>query len=118
VWRSGIEALAGEPEIGLIGVVTSLPKAGEPQRDDTFHAMGEALAKTGLPGVIFPQLDTPQSDYVREVKTASGVVNVLPSVDPFVLAAAGLGRWSDWLRDRAAPPEAPQRRPSSAARSC
>ena len=109
VWRSGIEAMAAEPEIGLIGVVTSLPTAGEPQRDDTFHAVGEALARTGLPGVIFPQLDQAQSEYVREVKAASAVPNVLPSVDRFVLAAAGLGRWSDWLRGRTgAPPAAPQ----------
>ena len=100
VWRSGIEAMATEPGIGLIGVVTSLPAAGEPQRDDTFHAVGAALAKTGLPGVIFPQLDQAQSEYVREVKAASAVANVLPSVDRFVLAAAGLGRWSDWLRHR------------------
>src|ERR1700761_4669479 len=50
VWRSGVEAMADEPAIGLIGVVTSLPTSGEPQRDDTFHAVGQALAKTGLPG--------------------------------------------------------------------
>ena len=106
VWRQGIEAMAGEPSIGLIGVVTSLPTAGEPQRDDTFHAVGSALTKTGVPGVIFPQIEQVQSEYVREVKAASGVRNVLPSVERFVLAAAGLARWSNWLRDRRSAPVA------------
>lgn len=106
VWRKGVEIMAGEPSIGLIGVVTSLPAAGQPQRDDTFHAVGAALGQTGLPGVIFPQLDQAQSEYVREVKAASGVSNVLPSVERFVAAAAGLGRWSDWLRARPGKPAA------------
>jgi acyl-CoA synthetase (NDP forming) len=100
IWRKGFEAMAGESSIGLIGVVTSLPTAGEPQREDTFHAIGSAIAQTGVPGVIFPQIDQVQSDHVREVKKASGVTNVLPSVERFVLAAAGLGRWSQWLRAR------------------
>ncbi|WP_217995820.1 acetate--CoA ligase family protein [Kribbia dieselivorans] len=100
VWRKGIEAFADEPEIGLIGVVTSLPTAGEPQRDDTFRAVGETCAATGVPGVIFPQIDQVQSDYVNEVKVASGVQHVMPSVERFVLAAAGLTQWSGWLRAR------------------
>ena len=104
VWRKGFEALAGEPAIGLVGVVTSLPTPGEPQRNDTFQAVGSAIRATGVPGVVFPQIDQVQSDYVREVKASSGVTNVLPGVDRFVFAAAGLARWSDWLRDRPATP--------------
>lgn len=100
VWRKGIEALATEPSIGLVGVVTSLPAGGEPQRVDTFAAVGESLARTRLPGVVFPQAETPQSAEVRTVKASTGVRTVLPSVDRFVVAAAAVGRWSDWLRAR------------------
>ncbi|WP_368680162.1 acetate--CoA ligase family protein (plasmid) [Rhodococcus opacus] len=106
VWRSAFELLAAEPTIGLIGAVTSLPTPGEPQRDDTFHAVGAAIRATGVPGVIFPQIDQIQNDHVREVKSASGVDIVLPSVERFALAAAGLGRWSDWLRTRPGRPAA------------
>lgn len=103
VWRRGIELMAQQPEIGLIGVVTSLPKGGEPQRDATFHAVGEALRSTGLQGAIFPQIDQEQSEYIRTVKDESGVTNVLPSVDRFTVAAAALGRWSRWLQERSTP---------------
>ena len=64
--------------------------------------MGEALAATGLRGVILPQVEQPISEHIREVKAATGIENVLPSVDRFVTAAAGLGRWSDHLLQRAA----------------
>ncbi|EWT06389.1 pimeloyl-CoA synthetase [Intrasporangium chromatireducens Q5-1] len=106
VWRQGIEAFAGEPEVGLIAVVTSLPTPGEPQRDDTFRAVGETCAATGLPGVIFPQIDQIQSEYVRQVKSDTGVQHVMPSVERFSLAAAGLTRWSKWLRTRSNSAEA------------
>jgi len=101
VWRTGFTALTDEPDIGLIGVVTSLPVSGEAQRVDTFRAVGEATRATGVPAVVFPQIDQTQSPYVREVKADTGVANVLPSVERFVHAAAALGRWSDWLRERA-----------------
>ncbi|TVT17978.1 acetate--CoA ligase family protein [Amycolatopsis acidiphila] len=104
VWRQGITAMAAEPDIGLIGVVTSLPTAGEEQRDDTFHAVGSTLATVGLPGAVFPQIDQVQSDYVRKVKSESGVHVVLPSVERFVHAAAGLTTWSKWLNAHTAPP--------------
>ncbi|WP_448388381.1 acetate--CoA ligase family protein [Microbacterium aurum] len=104
VWRRGIELMAQQEEIGLIGVVTSLPREGEGQRDATFEAVGDALRSTGLPGAIFPQIDQEQSEYVREVKHQAGITNVLPSVDRFVVAAAQLGRWSNWLADREASP--------------
>ena len=104
VWRRGIEAIAGEPAIGLVGVVTSMPTAGEPERENTFRAVGEASASTGLPAVIFPQVDQVQSDHVREVKAATGVRTVLPSVEKFVVAAAGLSRWSAWRDARSTAP--------------
>ncbi|RFA11317.1 acyl-CoA synthetase [Subtercola boreus] len=103
VWRRGIEVMADEQEIGFVGIVTSLPTSGEPQRDMTFQVVGEALRETGLAGAIFPQLDQDQSEYVRQVKAASGIENVLPSVDRFTVAAAALSRWSTWLRERVAP---------------
>lgn len=104
VWRTGFEALAAEAAVGLVGAVTSLPTPGEPQREDTFRAVGAAIRATGVPGAIFPQIDQIQSEYVREVKAVSGVDIVLPSVERFVLAAAGLARWSDWLHARPARP--------------
>lgn len=97
VWRAGIEAMSTESAIGLIGVVTSLPREGEPQRDDTFNAVGQTLRATGLPGVIFPQIEQEQSAYVRQVRRTSGVPMVFPSLDRFTFAAAALTRWSTWL---------------------
>lgn len=108
VWRKGIEAMAREESVGLIGVVTSLPTGGEPQREETFHAVGQKLAECGLPGVIFPQVETVQSEEVCRVKRESGVPNVLPSVDRFVPAAARLARWSRWLKNRPHTAQAPQ----------
>lgn len=100
MWTAAFAALASEPTIGLIGAVTSLPTDGEPQRAETFAAVGAAIAATGVPGVIFPQIDQPQSEQVRQIKASSGVTAVLPGVDRFVTAAAGLGRWSKWLSSR------------------
>ena len=47
VWRAGFETLAAESAVGLVGAVTSLPSPGEPQREDTFHAVGAAIRATG-----------------------------------------------------------------------
>lgn len=100
VWQGSFEALAGEPEVGLIGAVTSLPTDGEPQRVDTFRAVAEAIAATGVPGAILPQIDQPQSEAVRLAKADTGIDVVMPGVERFVRAAAGLSRWSAWLNAR------------------
>ncbi|GAB25488.1 putative acyl-CoA synthetase [Gordonia polyisoprenivorans NBRC 16320 = JCM 10675] len=109
MWRGAFEALAAQPEIGLIGAVTSLPTDGEPQRVDTFTAVGAAIRATGIPGVIFPQIDQPQSEQVRDIKAQSGIATVLPGVERFVRAAAGLAHWSTWLRSRSPGTSEPQR---------
>lgn len=100
VWEGSYRALAAEPAIGLIGAVTSLPTDGEPQRVDTFRAVGEAIRATGVPGVIMPQIDQPQSEAVRDAKIDTGIQIVMPGVERFVRAAAGLSRWSEWLMTR------------------
>lgn len=100
MWREAYETIAAEPAIGLIGAVTSLPTDGEPQRAETFTAIGEAIRSTGVPGVIFPQIDQPQSEHVRAIKAHSGVATVMPGVERFVRAAAGLSHWSMWLKNR------------------
>ncbi|GAB93708.1 acetate--CoA ligase family protein [Gordonia rhizosphera] len=97
MWQDAYAAIAAEPSIGLIGAVTSLPTSGEPQRAETFQAIGDAIRSTGVPGVILPQIDQPQSEQVREIKARTGVSTVLPGVERFVRAAAGLARWSTWL---------------------
>lgn len=107
VWRGAFEALAREPEVGLIGAVTSLPTDGEPQRVDTFRAVAEAIEATGVPGAILPQIDQPQSEAVRQTKSDTGIDVVMPGVERFVRAAAGLSRWSSWLRERATTTVAP-----------
>jgi len=113
VWRGAFEALAGEPEVGLIGAVTSLPTDGEPQRVDTFRAVAEAIAATGVPGALLPQIDQPQSEAVRQAKADTGIAIVMPGVERFVRAAAGLSRWSSWLQERAATASRPSDHSSS-----
>jgi acyl-CoA synthetase (NDP forming) len=102
VWRTGISIMAQDERIGLFGVVTSLPTDGEPQREDTFHAVGESLGRANVPGVIFPQIEQAPSDHVRAVKEAAGVVAVMPSLERFVFSASHLGAWSEWRRARLA----------------
>ncbi|MGB6243369.1 MULTISPECIES: acetate--CoA ligase family protein [Gordonia] len=102
VWEGSFAALAAEPGIGLIGAVTSLPTDGEPQRVDTFRAVATAIRSSGTPGVIMPQIDQPQSAVVRQVKQDTGIEIVMPGVERFVRAAAGLSRWSAWLQTRSA----------------
>jgi acyl-CoA synthetase (NDP forming) len=106
VWSNGITTMAGETAIGLFGVVTSLPTAGEPQREDTFHAVSRSLGEAGVPGVIFPQIEQAPSDEVRRVKRESGIDNVLPSLERFVLGAAHIATWSQWLDSRQPVPTA------------
>lgn len=100
MWRDAFEAFASEPSIGLIGAVTSLPTGGEPQRAETFAALGEASRSSGVPAVLFPQIDQPQSDAVREIRGLTGVHMVMPGVERFVRAAKGWSTWSSWLRNR------------------
>lgn len=102
MWRDAVEAMGAEPEIALIGAVTSLPTGGEPQRAETFYALGEASKSSGVPVVVFPQMDQPQSDAVREIRAESGVAMVLPGVERFVRAATGWSSWCSWLRDHPA----------------
>ena len=104
-WRRAAEIVAAEPDVGLIAVSTSLPTPGQTQRDDLFHALGKAATSTGLPVVVFPQVDQPQSDHLREVRSAAGITDVMPGLDRFVVAAAGVGRWTTWSADR--PPTGP-----------
>lgn len=121
VWSEGIRIFSEEPAVGLVGVVTSLPREGEPQRSDLFRAVGQACAETGLPAVIFPQVDQEQSETVRALRQESGVPLVLAGLDRFVTAAAGLARWSTWTERRAvagepADPRAPLSLPETPGR--
>lgn len=110
-WRRAAEIMAAEPGVGLVAVSTSLPTPGQTQRDDLFHALGKAATTTGLPVVVFPQIDQPQSDYLREVRAASGIDDVLPGLDRFVVAAAAVGRWTTWSADRRVAEPAAERAP-------
>ncbi|TGD36490.1 acetate--CoA ligase family protein [Brevibacterium aurantiacum] len=102
-WKEGLRAFAAnQPQIGLLGVVTSLPREGEQQRIDTFKAVGECATETGIPIAVFPQIDQDQSEYIREVRDDSKVQIIMPSVARFVTAASAVARWSDWLADRTA----------------
>jgi acyl-CoA synthetase (NDP forming) len=102
VFREGILALADEPDVGLVGVITSLPTSGEPQRAMAFGVVADTMREVGIPGVILPQADQAQDDHIREVKRETGVELVLPGLERFVVAAAGVSRWSTWLRSRSA----------------
>lgn len=106
VWSDGIRIFSQEPAIGLVGVITSLPRDGEPQRSDVFRAVGRASSETGLPAVIFPQVDQEQSEAVRQLREECGVPLVASGLDRFVTAAAGLARWSTWAA-RKVEPETP-----------
>jgi acyl-CoA synthetase (NDP forming) len=108
VWRTGITVMAEDERIGLFGVVTSLPTPGEPQRADTFHAVGEALRAAGVPGVVFPQVEQAPSDHVRTVRQSAGIDNVLPSLERFVLSASHLASWSEWRRSHLAQARPPR----------
>lgn len=102
-WKEGLRAFsASRPQMGLLGVVTSLPREGEQQRIDTFRAVGECATETGIPIAIFPQIEQDQSEYIRTVRDESNVQIVMPSVARFVVAASALGRWSEWLAARSA----------------
>ena len=102
-WKEGLRAFsASQPQMGLLGVVTSLPREGEQQRIDTFRAVGECATEIGIPIAIFPQIEQDQSEYIRTVRDESNVQIVMPSVARFVVAASALGRWSEWLVARSA----------------
>ncbi|SDS48288.1 Acyl-CoA synthetase (NDP forming) [Brevibacterium sandarakinum] len=102
-WKEGLRAFAAnQPQLGLLGVVTSLPREGEQQRIDTFRAVGECAAETGLPIAVFPQIDQDQSEYIRTVRDELNVQIVMPGVARFVTAASAIARWSKWLAARSA----------------
>jgi acyl-CoA synthetase (NDP forming) len=100
LWIKSIGAVAADPAIGLLGLVTSMPSEHEPHRAEAMNAIGEGLARVDVPGVVCPQIETASSDFTRQALLEARVDNALPSVERFAVAAAGLQRWSRWLSSR------------------
>jgi acyl-CoA synthetase (NDP forming) len=100
LWIRSISAVAADPAIGLLGLVTSMPSEQEPHRAEAMNAIGEGLSRVDVPGVVCPQIEQAASEFTRQALLEARVESALPSVERFVVAAAGLQRWSRWLGSR------------------
>ena len=117
LFTRSIEAISADPSIGVVGVINSLPWAGEgPYFGQKFvDAIGAGMRAAACPAVYISQVMLPITDYSRESMALGGVPYAIPGLRQAIVALRGVAWWSEVTRDlpdpaaaEAAPQAAPQ----------
>jgi acetate---CoA ligase (ADP-forming) len=115
IFTRSIEAISADPSIGVVGVINSLPWAGEgPYFGQKFvDAIGAGMRAAACPTAYISQVMLPITDYSRESMALGGVPYAIPGLRQAIVALRGVGWWSEVTRDLPAPagPQAPPTRP-------
>jgi acyl-CoA synthetase (NDP forming) len=109
IFTRSIEAISADPSIGVVGVINSLPWAGEgPYFGQKFvDAIGAGMRAAACPTAYISQVMLPITDYSRESMALGGVPYAIPGLRQAIVALRGVAWWSEVTRDPAAP-AAPQ----------
>jgi acetate---CoA ligase (ADP-forming) len=110
LFTRSIEAISADPSIGVVGVINSLPWAGEgPYFGQKFvDAIGAGMRAAACPTAYISQVMLPITDYSRQSMALGEVPYAIPGLRQAIVALRGVAWWSEVTRDLAAPatPEA------------
>src|SRR5580693_8315615 len=111
IFTRAIEAISADPSVGVVGVINSLPWAGEgPYFGQMFvDAIGAGMRSAACPAAYISQVMQPINDHSRASMAHGGVAYAMPGLRQAVVALRGVAWWSQVTRDMRAPaiPEAP-----------
>jgi acetate---CoA ligase (ADP-forming) len=116
IFTRSIEAISADPSVGVVGIINSLPWAGEgPYFGQKFvDAIGAGMRAAACPTAYISQVMLPITDYSRESMALGGVPYAIPGLRQAIVALRGVAWWSEVTRDLAAP-AAPQAQGTSQA---
>jgi acyl-CoA synthetase (NDP forming) len=105
LFTRSIEAIAADPSIGVVGVINSLPWAGEgPYFGQKFvDAIGAGMRAAACPSAYISQVMLPITDYSRESMALGGVPYAIPGLRQAIVALRGVAWWSEATRDLSSP---------------
>ncbi|MDT7562336.1 MAG: hypothetical protein QOG76_960, partial [Pseudonocardiales bacterium] len=109
LFTRAIAAMSGDPSVGVVAVVNSLPWAsdGRPYLGQLLvDAIGAGIAAAPGPVVYVNQVLQPVTAYTREVMAKGGVPYVLPGLRQAVVALRNVAWWSDATRHAGGAPAA------------
>ncbi|MBW0101047.1 acetate--CoA ligase family protein [Pseudonocardia sp. KRD291] len=103
LFTSAITTVADDPEIGIVGVINSLPGVGEGSYTGQVFAdaIGRGIASASTPAVYINQVMLPVTDHTRAVMDHADVAYVLPGLRGAAVALRNLGWWSGTIRENA-----------------
>jgi acyl-CoA synthetase (NDP forming) len=105
IFTRSIEAISADPSIGVVGVINSLPWAGEGAYfgQKFVDAIGAGMRAAACPAAYISQVMLPITDYSRESMALGGVPYAIPGLRQAIVALRGVAWWSQVTRDLAAP---------------
>jgi acetate---CoA ligase (ADP-forming) len=101
MFTRAIEAMAGDPSVGVVGVINSLPwqDAGRPYPGQMFvDAIGAGMAAAACPTAYINQVMQPVTAHTRQVMDQGNVPYVIPGLRQAMVALRHVGWWSDVTR--------------------
>jgi acyl-CoA synthetase (NDP forming) len=109
IFTRAIAAIAGDPSVGVVGVINSLPwiDNGRPYQGQMFvDAIGAGMAAAPCPTVYINQVMQPVTDYTRRSMADGQVPYVIPGLRQAVVALRNVAWWSQVTGPRPAEPAA------------
>jgi acetate---CoA ligase (ADP-forming) len=98
IFTRAIEIMSGDPAIGVVAVINSLPwrpdGPGPWAGQDLADAIGAGVRRARVPAVHLTQAVQPITGYTREVMHRAGIPYAIPGLRHAVTALRNLGRWS------------------------
>jgi acyl-CoA synthetase (NDP forming) len=107
IFTRTIEVMSGDPSIGVVGVINTLPWAdpgpgGRPYHGQMFvDAIGAGMRAASCPTAYINQVMQPVTDYTRASMEQGQVRYVIPGLRQAVVALRNVAWWSDVTRAQA-----------------
>jgi acyl-CoA synthetase (NDP forming) len=101
LFRDAITIVSGDPSIGVIAVVNTMPWVSDGGRwhgQATANAVGEGIARAGIPVVYVNQTMQPLSDYTRAVMAEARIPYLVTGLRHAMVALAKITGWSQAVR--------------------
>jgi len=106
IFTRAIEVMSGDPSIGVVGVINTLPWAdpgpGQPYYGQVFvDAIGAGMRAASGPTAYINQVMQPVTDYTRASMERGQVRYVIPGLRQAMVALRNVAWWSDVTRSPA-----------------
>ncbi|WP_448661603.1 acetate--CoA ligase family protein [Sphingomonas sp. CJ20] len=108
LFRRSIVAIAGSPDVALIGACFELPSSQQdlsPVSKPVLGAIGRGFAEAGVKGFLLQQTIQPMSGFARDIATEAGLPHVASGIGQTMGAVGAAFAWSQKVH--VAPASAP-----------